>query len=49
MAPSFDTLSEQNLHEEEEEEVDFSGKCAPACDQSWDMLTRRLGRSQGAV
>lgn len=25
MAPSFDTLSEQDLHEEEEEEVDFSG------------------------
>ncbi|CAL5865941.1 uncharacterized protein PFLUO_LOCUS148 [Penicillium psychrofluorescens] len=24
MAPSFDTLSEQDLHEEEEEEVDFS-------------------------
>lgn len=28
MAPSFDTLSEQDLHEEEEEEIDFSGKCA---------------------
>jgi hypothetical protein len=26
MAPSFDTLSEQDLHEEEEEEIDFSGK-----------------------
>lgn len=25
MAPSFDTLSEQDLHEEEEE-IDFSGK-----------------------
>lgn len=25
MAPSFDTLSEQDLHEEEEEEIDFSG------------------------
>lgn len=25
MAPSFDTLTEQDLHEEEEEEVDFSG------------------------
>jgi translation initiation factor 3 subunit B len=24
MAPSFDTLTEQDLHEEEEEEVDFS-------------------------
>ncbi|PLN75261.1 hypothetical protein BDW42DRAFT_42578 [Aspergillus taichungensis] len=24
MAPSFDTLSEQDLHEEEEEEIDFS-------------------------
>lgn len=28
MAPSFDTLSEQDLHEEEEEEIDFSGACA---------------------
>lgn len=28
MAPSFDTLSEQDLHEEEEEEIDFSGECA---------------------
>lgn len=27
MAPSFDTLTEQDLHEEEEEEVDFSGAC----------------------
>ena len=27
MAPSFDTLSEQDLHEEEEEEIDFSGEC----------------------
>ena len=27
MAPSFDTLTEQDLHEEEEEEVDFSGEC----------------------
>jgi hypothetical protein len=26
MAPSFDTLSEQDLHEEEEEEIDFSGE-----------------------
>lgn len=26
MAPSFDTLTEQDLHEEEEEEVDFSGE-----------------------
>jgi hypothetical protein len=26
MAPSFDTLSEQDLHEEEEE-IDFSGQC----------------------
>jgi hypothetical protein len=26
MAPSFDTLSEQDLHEEEEEEVDVSGE-----------------------
>lgn len=29
MAPSFDTLSEQDLqHEEEEEEIDFSGRQA---------------------
>jgi translation initiation factor 3 subunit B len=27
MAPSFDTLTEQDLHEEEEEEIDFSGAC----------------------
>jgi hypothetical protein len=27
MAPGFDTLSEQDLHEEVEEEVDFSGEC----------------------
>jgi hypothetical protein len=27
MAPSFDTLSEQDLHEEEEEDIDFSGEC----------------------
>lgn len=27
MAPSFDTLSEHDLHEEEDEEVDFSGEC----------------------
>lgn len=26
MAPSFDTLTEQDLHEEEEEEIDFSGE-----------------------
>lgn len=25
MAPSFDTLTEQDFHEEEEEEIDFSG------------------------
>ena len=29
MAPSFDTLSEQDLHEEEEEEIDFSGESRP--------------------
>jgi hypothetical protein len=27
MAPSFEQLSEQDLHEEEEEEIDFSGAC----------------------
>lgn len=29
MAPSFDTLSEHELHEEEEEEIDFSGELSP--------------------
>ena len=28
MAPSFDTLTDHDLHEEEEEEIDFSGMCA---------------------
>ena len=27
MAPGFDTLAEHDLHEEVEEEIDFSGEC----------------------
>lgn len=46
MAPSFDTLTEQDLHEEEEEEVDFSGACrdfsrlVPLSNQDRQILKR---------
>lgn len=58
MAPSFDTLTEQDLHEEEEEEVDFSGACerilSGCCPSRLSLilfvgLRRRLSRSQGTV
>lgn len=53
MAPSFDTLSEHDLHEEEDEEVDFSGECDVvfgAVDGP-SLLTFRVPhcRSEGAV
>ena len=41
MAPSFDTLTEQDLHEEEEEEIDFSGK--------WWWSRRKEGKFHPSV
>lgn len=49
MAPSFDTLSEQDLHEEEEEEIDFSGECKIYRGLCAPLSNTLVHRSQGAI
>ena len=44
MAPSFDTLTEQDLHEEEEEEIDFSGACTTFDDSASLTMARQISR-----